>query len=199
MKLQFKLLALVLSFSSLIIAQNEVDSTANSVIDQFETTITKSNNYQDYKVIKKEAIRDLQTQVVNEINRLETEILSHSKTISERDQRITALKSEVDSLQNATESLAKQQDEMLLFGSVSLTKISYRIVMWSTASVLFLLLLFFIFRFRRSYLINAEIKDNLRGLENEFQNYKHNALDKQQKLGRELQDVKNAMQKKKKN
>ena len=201
MKLQLKLLPIVM-FSFLLVpqiqAQNKTDSTANSVVKQFETTISKANNYQDYKVIKKQAIRSLQNEVTNEIDRLETKINNLDQIISKRNETIKSLKAEVSSLKTKNSSLENQQEEMKLFGSISLTKTTYRLVLWSIVAVLLLLLLFFMFRFRRSHIINAEIKANLKNLDQEFQNYKHNALEKQQKLGRQLQDAKNDLQKIKK-
>ncbi|SHE78214.1 hypothetical protein SAMN05444278_105171 [Psychroflexus salarius] len=201
MKLQLKLLPIVM-FSFLLAkpsqAQNKTDSTANSVIKQFETTISKANNYQDYKVVKKQAIRSLQNEVTNEIDRLESKINNLDQIISKRNETIKSLKAEVSSLKTKNSSLENQQEEMKLFGSISLTKTTYRLVLWSIVAVLLLLLLFFMFRFRRSHIINAEIKANLKNLDQEFQNYKHNALEKQQKLGRQLQDAKNDLQKIKK-
>ncbi len=179
-------------------AQNKTDSTANSVVKQFETTISKANNYQDYKVVKKQAIRSLQNKVTYEIDRLETKINNLDQIISKRNETIKSLKAEVSSLKTKNSSLENQQEEMKLFGSISLTKTTYRLVLWSIVAVLLLLLLFFMFRFRRSHIINAEIKANLKNLDQEFQNYKHNALEKQQKLGRQLQDAKNDLQKIKK-
>ncbi len=201
MKLQLKLLPIVM-FSFLLVpqiqAQNKTDSTANSVVKQFETTISKANNYQDYKVVKKQAIRSLQNEVTNEIDRLETKINNLDQIISKRNETIKSLKAEVSSLKTKNSSLENQQEEMKLFGSISLTKTTYRLVLWSIVAVLLLLLLFFMFRFRRSHIINAEIKANLKNLDQEFQNYKHSALEKQQKLGRQLQDAKNDLQKIKK-
>ena len=201
MKLQLKLLPIVM-FSFLLVpqiqAQNKTDSTANSVVKQFETTISKANNYQDYKVVKKQAIRSLQNEVTNEIDRLETKINDLDQIISKRNETIKSLKAEVSSLKTKNSSLENQQEEMKLFGSISLTKTTYRLVLWSIVAVLLLLLLFFMFRFRRSHIINAEIKANLKNLDQEFQNYKHSALEKQQKLGRQLQDAKNDLQKIKK-
>ena len=201
MKLQLKLLPIVM-FSFLLVpqiqAQNKTDSTANSVVKQFETTISKANNYQDYKVVKKQAIRSLQNEVTNEIDRLESKINNLDQIISKRNETIKSLKAEVSSLKTKNSSLENQQEEMKLFGSISLTKTTYRLVLWSIVAVLLLLLLFFMFRFRRSHIINAEIKANLKNLDQEFQNYKHNALEKQQKLGRQLQDAKNDLQKIKK-
>lgn len=186
---------LSLSFMPTGLAQAEIDSTSNSVVDQFENVVKKSGSYQEYKVIEKVAIRNLQSKVKAEINQLEAEILSHSKTILEKDEKIEDLKLEVTRLNERALALENQQNEMKLFGTINLTKNTYRLVLWLVVVLLLILLLFFMFRFRRSYIINSEIKENLTNLEDEFQNYKHNALEKQQKLGRQLQDAKNELQK----
>ncbi len=194
-RLIFLFTILYLSFMPSGLAQAEIDSTSNSVVDQFENVVKKSGSYKEYKVIEKVAIRNLQSKVKAEINQLEAEILSHSKTILEKNEKIEDLKLEVKRLNERALALENQQNEMKLFGTINLTKNTYRLILWLVVVLLLILLLFFMFRFRRSYIINSEIKENLTNLEDEFQNYKHNALEKQQKLGRQLQDAKNELQK----
>jgi hypothetical protein len=58
-----------------------------------------------------------------------------------------------------------------------------------------LLVLFLIFQYKRSHLLTKEAKQSLKNLDADYENYKRVALEKQQKLGRQLQDEKNKVQK----
>lgn len=188
------LFALCLSLSLWSQEEQPKDET-NQAIQNFKSLIKKSNNYQEYKVIEKVKINAVQRQVISEIESLESKIIDLNKTINNKEEVIQSHETEITDLKEQVEELQNQQNEIKFLGSIPLTKGSYKIIMWSVITVLILLLLFFIFKYRRSHLINSEIKENLNNLEKEFDTYKHNALEKQQKLGRQLQDEKNKVNK----
>jgi len=54
--------------------------------------------------------------------------------------------------------------------------------------VLFLILIVFLFQLKSAKSIAHEVKNNVEKIEEEFEDYKHKALEKEQKLGRQLQD-----------
>ena len=53
---------------------------------------------------------------------------------------------------------------------------------------LFLILIVFLFQLKSAKAIAHEVKNNVEKIEEEFEDYKHKALEKEQKLGRQLQD-----------
>ncbi|MDN6280853.1 MAG: hypothetical protein L0J45_07600 [Psychroflexus sp.] len=188
------LLTLCLSLS-LWSQENQPKDDTNQAIQDFKELIKKSNNFKEYKVIEKVKINAVERKVSREIESLVTDITELNETIESKDQLIESHESDIGKLKAQVDKLQNQQNEIKLLGSMPLTKANYKIIMWSVITVLILLLLFFIFKFRRGHLINSEIKDNLNNLEQEFDSYKHNALEKQQRLGRQLQDEKNKVHK----
>lgn len=176
-------------------SQENQSKETNQAIQDFENLIKKSNNFKEYKVIEKVKINAVENKVRTEIKNLESEIIELNKTIQQKDKVIQTHEEEIKNLNARVEGLQNQQNEIKFLGSIPFTKSSYKIMMWSVITVLILLLLFFIFKYRRGHLVNSEIKENLSNTEKEFDTYKHNALEKQQKLGRQLQDEKNKVNK----
>ena len=63
--------------------------------------------------------------------------------------------------------------------------------MWGIVATLIIALLFFIFRFNKRNTQTTEAKNNLLQTEKEFEDYRAKALEKEQRLGRLLQDERN--------
>ena len=64
-------------------------------------------------------------------------------------------------------------------------------LMWGIVGLLLLALLFFIFRYRQSHTHTVEARNKLHSTEKEFDVYREKALEKEQRLGRLLQDERN--------
>ena len=62
--------------------------------------------------------------------------------------------------------------------------------MWGIVGLLALAIGIIVVRTRSIKIINTELKDNLEHLNTEFDSYKQTSIEKQQKLARELLDVK---------
>lgn len=165
-----------------------------SSIENLKSVVEKSNNYQEYKVVEKVKINSAIKQVSAEFDRLNLEISGLKDSIQAKDQQIKSLKKQVTGLKTELTNLQNEKDEVQFLG-MALTKSGYNTLVWSIIGVLFVLLLFFIFKFNRSNLLTKEAKQNLNNLDADYENYKRIALEKQQKLGRQLQDEKNKNQK----
>ena len=76
-----------------------------------------------------------------------------------------------------------------------LTKGTYMAMMWGIVAILILALVFFIYKFKNSNAVTKEAKKRLDDTEKEFDTYKKKALEKEQRLGRLLQDEKNKVNK----
>lgn len=163
-------------------------------VENLRNVVDKSNNYQQYKVIEKVEINAAIKRVASEFDALTAEISNLKDSLQAKDQQIRSLKKQAADLQVELTNLQNEKDEVQFLG-LSLTKSSYNTLVWSIIGLLLALLLFFIFRFNRSNLLTKEAKQNLKNLDADYENYKRIALEKQQKLGRQLQDEKNKNQK----
>jgi hypothetical protein len=67
-------------------------------------------------------------------------------------------------------------------------KTNYNILMWSIIAALLSLLLFFIYKFKNSNALTREAKLKLDEVETEFEEHRRTALEREQKVRRQLQD-----------
>lgn len=193
--LHFVLVALL--FTSLGFSQDvseEEQAKTPTAIENLKSVVEESNNYQQYKVVEKVSINAAIEKISTEFDLLTTEISVLKDSIQSQEQQIQSLKKEVSELNTQLTNLQNQKDEIQFFGT-SLTKSLYNTIAWSIVVVLVALLLFLLFKFNRSNLLTKEARQNLKNLDADYENYKRIALEKQQKLGRQLQDEKNKNQK----
>ena len=195
------LLALALLIPTLSIhAQQEetANETDNSLKGQFEELERKSGNYRAngirYEVIK---ISDLYVVKNNIFDSLDTA----NKTIKDLSGTITANNSEIESLNtklqettNKLNSVTEEKDSISFFGAL-ISKGTYNFILWSIIFGLLLFLLFFIYRFRNSNFLTQQAKSALAELEEEYENHRRRALEREQKISRQLQDELNKQKK----
>ena len=193
MKFKHLLLALSLIFTTNFLSAQEEDNTINS---QFDEVIEGSNNYQDYKVVKRYKLTQLQKNTVNRIESLKEEIVTSNKTIEEQKLKIENLKAELNNTQNNLNQVTEEKDQISFFG-IATDKGTYQTIMWVIVFALVLILVFFIYKYKQSNVLTKEAKKNLAENEAEFDEYRKKSLEKQQKLGRQLQDEKNKQNKNK--
>lgn len=193
----YLLLFIVMTGSWTAFAQEKQEEPVdNSINGQFNTLIESSNNYQSFKVIPKSKIARLQKNTSAEINRLNQQIDTANTTIDKQKSKIKHLQSDLSETNNNLESVNAEKDQVAFLG-IPTNKSTYRTIMWGIILVLALLMIFFIYQFKRNHALTKEAQKNLRENEAEFDEYKKKALEKQQKLGRELQDERNKLARKK--
>lgn len=170
----------------------------NGTIDnQFEYVIQKSNNYQEFKVVKKEQLELLKKNSLDSISRFKTELNELKNKFSTHDAVVKGLNDSLQVVQSELKSLQSAQNNVDFLGS-PISKASYNLIMWGIVSVLFLLVILSLFQLRSAKSGSKSANQGLSKLEEEFEEYKRKALEKEQKLGRQLQDEINKQSKPKK-
>lgn len=177
-----------------IYAQTEVTEQASSAVEELKMVIDDSNNFEQYKVVNRNNVYAAIDNVFIEMDSLNAEIKKLKDSIDSQEETIGQLQSELSNSEEQLAEVQNQKDEILFLG-LSFTKSSYQLLVWSIIILLVLLVLFLIFQYKRSHLLTKEAKQSLKNLDADYENYKRVALEKQQKLGRQLQDEKNKVQK----
>ncbi len=158
-----------------------------TLANQFDYVIQKSNNFQEYKVVKRDYLMLLKKNSLDSIGRFKNELISLKSQFSNHASIVAQLKDTLKATNEELTTLKTAQDNVSLFGS-PISKTNYNIVMWGIVIVLFLILIVFLFQLKSAKAIAHEVKNNVEKIEEEFEDYKHKALEKEQKLGRQLQD-----------
>jgi hypothetical protein len=83
------------------------------------------------------------------------------------------------------------------FLGIQVSKATYNVILWTMIAALLGLLLLFIYRFRRSNILTQIAKSNLAELETEYEDHRRRALEREQRISRQLQDEINKYKKSK--
>ena len=195
MKLIKNLLAILifLMATSITYSQEDQNNTPKPSLDngtiesQFDYLYRKSSSYQEYKVVKQTFYYKIKKNVLDSLRVLKNELASTKQVVAAQETEVNELKDDLKTTNDNLTSVTKEKDNIKLLG-ISLTKASYNTILWSIITGLVLFLLFFIFRFKNSNTITKQANKSLAEIEEEFFAFKTTALEREQKVRRELQD-----------
>ena len=164
-----------------------------SISDQFEFVIKKSTNWNDekgqsYEVIKRNMMLTLKNHTVDSINAIKAKLDNTRNIVSTQQNEIATLKATLAETQDELASTNKAKDSMVFLG-MQMSKAGYNTMVWSIVAALLAGLLFFILRFKNSNVVTKATKSALAEIENEFKEHRKIALEREQKVKRELQDM----------
>jgi len=178
-----------ISFFSILCAQDKEKLSLNdgTVDKQFEYVIQKSNNYQEFKVIKKTWMYALKAHTMDTLKAFRKDLAKTERVVDSQATKISELKNTLSNTQATLDSTIEEKDSMALFG-IPMSKSGYSTLMWSIIGVLLILLLFFIYKFKNSNAVTRQAKLSLSETEEEFEEHRRIALEREQKVRRQLQD-----------
>lgn len=162
----------------------------NTISQQFEDLLENSNNYQDYKVVKLNSLNKLKANTADSISAFQGQITDLQAQINSQQEEIKNLNTTLEETKATLEETRSEKDSIFFLG-IPMSKGGYMGMMWGIVAVLALALVFFIFRFKGSNAHTQEARKKLADLEVEYDDYRKKALEKEQKMGRLLQDERN--------
>ncbi|MAW94641.1 MULTISPECIES: hypothetical protein [unclassified Leeuwenhoekiella] len=162
----------------------------NTISQQFEDLLDNSNNYQDYKVVKLNSLNKLKANTADSISAFKVQITDLQAQINTQQEEIQTLNQTLEETKTTLEETRAEKDSIFFLG-IPMSKGGYMSMMWGIVAVLALALVFFIFRFKGSNAHTQEARKKLADLEVEYDEYRKKALEKEQKMGRLLQDERN--------
>ncbi len=165
-----------------------------SVNNQFDNLIKNSNRYQDYKVVKTTWLLKLKSNVTDSISASKKEIIAADKLINSQKKSIDSLKLAIHTSEATITNLNNEIQSISLVG-IQINKGTFKTIMFSVIVILTLLLLFFITKFKQSNSITTQTKLDLKELDEEFELHRKKALEREQKVRRQLQDELNKQKK----
>ncbi|WP_040279943.1 hypothetical protein [Psychroserpens damuponensis] len=198
------LTALTLLLFSTSNAQNsdddqELSLNSGTIDNQFEYVFRKSGNFkgtkgQQYEAVKQAWLLRLKANVLDSLKTTYKELDETQVVVSTQAKTIDNLNTELSNTKAELTNTISEKDSMELFG-IPMTKPNYSLTLWSIVGVLSALLLFFIFKYRNSNAITKQSNKSLAEIEEEFEEHRRNALEREQKVRRQLQDMINEQKK----
>lgn len=182
-------LALLAPFISITAQDDQADD--QTLVGQFQRLEKKSGNYRAngirYEVIRLTDLNRIKSNIFDSINNANQSIKSLSATITNNKSEIEDLNSRLQETTNNLKSVTSEKDSMSFFGAM-VSKGTYKLILWSIIVGLLLLLLLFIYKFRNSNVLTSQAKTALADVEKEFEDHRRRALEREQKISRQLQD-----------
>ncbi|MFG6687594.1 tRNA (guanine-N1)-methyltransferase [Mariniflexile sp. HNIBRBA6329] len=172
--------------------EDKLSLNSGTLDNQFDYVIKKSNGWRDergqeYRVIKAYWLTDLKSHVLDSLQTVRKDLVATEITLKAQAKEIDDLKTSLSNTQNDLDKTKGEKDSMMLFG-VQMTKGGYSGLMWSIIAALLALLIFFIYKFKNSNIVTKDAKHALSELENEFEEHRKTAVEREQKVRRQLQD-----------
>ncbi len=161
---------------------------------QFDVVIKKSGRYQEYKVVKQVWLNKLKSNTIDSIKTLESKLNVSNQQIEQQKTTISGLQESLNKTNEDLATVTNEKDSMSFVGA-SVSKSSYKTIMWLIVGGLILLLSFFIFKFKNSNAVTVQAKKALAETEAEFEDHRRRALEREQKVMRKLQDEINKQRK----
>jgi len=173
-------------------AASKLSLDSGSIESQFEYLTKKSNGWKDergqrYEVIRIQWIEKIKKNTLDSLKAVRKNLNDTKVVVTKQDNEISKLKTSLSSTQDTLDQTNSQKDNISLFG-IQMSKSSYNGLMWSIIGVLSALMLFFMYKFKSSNSVTREAKKSLAEIEEEFEGHRRNALEREQKVRRQLQD-----------
>ncbi|WP_308992153.1 tRNA (guanine-N1)-methyltransferase [Mariniflexile litorale] len=189
---------LTLLFSLAIFSQtsgsedDKLSLNSGTIDNQFDYVITKSNGWRDergqsYRVIKAHWLTDLKAHTLDSLQAIRKNLVATEITVKAQTQEIADLKTSLSNTQNNLDKTKSEKNSISLFGT-QMSKSGYSGLMWSIIAILLAFLIFFIYKFKNSNAVTKEAKRTLSDVEDEFEEHRKIAVEREQKVRRQLQD-----------
>jgi peptidoglycan hydrolase CwlO-like protein len=160
---------------------------SGTIESQFDYLYRKSYTYKSVKSVKIADILKIKGNVLDSLQSAYKKINETNAIIESQKKEINSLKENLKITNDKLIEITKEKDSMNLLG-IQMSKNGYNTLMWSLIFGLLAFLLFFIFRFKSSNTLTKQAQKILNETEEEFETYKRVAIEREQKVRRELQD-----------
>ena len=194
--LRILLIALGLMVTNLQFAQDqpkpeEPSLDKGTIESQFEFVYRKSGNYRAegkrYEVVRTLNLDKLRQNVRDTLEAFNKNKVELKATIAGNEASIASLNDKLAQTTANLDKVTEEKDSMRFLGML-VSKGSYNLIMWAVIIILFLMLLLFIYRYRNSNYLTQEAKVRLAELEEEYEDHRRKALEREQRISRQLQD-----------
>lgn len=184
-------IALLSGLTLTVSAQNsEIQPSENlngTLEQQFDYIYKRSNNYEIYKVVSKKNFEHLKKSSLDSIRVYKNEINTLNSKLSSEIQERDNLSTQLTSLKEDYLKVNEEKESVSFFG-IRLDNNLFNMIILGVFIFLGLLLFFFIMKFKSAKSEARIAVDNLTKVEEEYADYKRRAMEKEQQLGRRLQD-----------
>lgn len=189
----FFLLTISITSFAQTTTQEDNRSLSNGTINQqFDYVLRKSGDFrgtngQMYEAVKRNMLITLRAHTIDSLKTVHDDLSATQAVVKTQAKEITDLKTSLSDTRTNLDNTNAEKNSMSLLG-IQMSKTGYNVLMWTIVAGLLVLLLFFIYKFKNSNSITKGAKYALAEIEEEFEEHRKTALEREQKVRRQLQD-----------
>lgn len=170
------------------------DSVPRNLENEFQNLLRKSYSFREkgkpYEVVRQDRLIAFKNEVFDSLRSLQNQNRILQLEVNDKDRNLAEAQKNFTRMQQELDQLETEKENMQFLG-IKMTKTGYRAL---SGSIIFCLLgglVFFIYQYRHSNYITQQSRSAIAEMEHEFEQHRRWALEREQKLSRELLDERN--------
>lgn len=153
----------------------------------FQQLIDRSGAWQNFKMLDRGKLAAFQRSMTDSINGVRLQLVAEKQKVKENEATIKELNDKITEIQAALDQTKDQKDSVSFFGAL-VSKGLYNTIMWGIVLALASLLVLYIYKFSNGNVVTKKSINDLNELQEEYENYRKAAIEREQKVRRQLQD-----------
>ena len=153
----------------------------------FQQLIDRSGTWQNFKMLDRGKLAAFQRSMTDSINGVRSQLVAEKQKVKENEATIKELNDKITEIQAALDQTKDQKDSVSFFGAL-VSKGLYNTIMWGIVLALASLLVLYIYKFSNGNVVTKKSINDLNELQEEYENYRKAAIEREQKVRRQLQD-----------
>ena len=153
----------------------------------FQQLIDRSGAWQNFKMLDRGKLATFQRSMTDSINGVRSQLVAEKQKVKENEATIKELNDKITEIQAALDQTKDQKDSVSFFGAL-VSKGLYNTIMWGIVLALASLLVLYIYKFSNGNVVTKKSINDLNELQEEYENYRKAAIEREQKVRRQLQD-----------
>lgn len=180
------------SFSQAVQDDEALSLYKGTIDNQFEYVLKKSGNFkgtngQPYEAVRLSMLLALRAHTLDSLKTVHKNLAETKAVVENQAKEIEELKANLSNTKADLDKTDAEKNNMALFG-MQMSKVNYNVLMWTIIAGLLALLILFIYKFKNSNAITRAANKSLAEIEEEFDEHRRTALEREQKVRRQLQD-----------
>ena len=153
----------------------------------FQQLIDRSGAWQNFKMLDRGKLAAFQRSMTDSINGVRSQLVAEKQKVKENEATIKELNDKITEIQAALDQTKDQKDSVSFFGAL-VSKGLYNTIMWGIVLALASLLVLYIYKFSNGNVVTKKSINDLNELQEEYENYRKAAIEREQKVSRQLKD-----------
>lgn len=174
-------------FILLFITSIGFSQTENTLENQFDEVYNRSNNYQEFKVVKRTELNSLKKSTLDSIAVYKNALAQMQGELESQQIELGLIHSSLKETNEKLQNTEQRENEISFLG-IQTSKTAYNSIVWAIIIAFAVILLFFIYKFKNSNVVTRETNIKLDELEKEFELHRQRSLEREQQLNRKLLD-----------